>query len=224
MTIDKENSQSNLTNQMVNVVIADDHHLVTETISFFLETNENINIAGTVGSGQELVQLLEVNKNIDLILLDIEMPIMDGVDAAKIVRKKFPKIRIIILSMHAKNEFIQSLVNMGVHGYLLKDNPREVLIHAIQKVMEGDTYFDHRVVKQLIDFSRKHPSGVMLSEREKEVLRLIASEYTNKEISQSLNLSLSTVDFHRKNLYEKTGVKNVAGLTKYALKNGIITL
>ncbi len=210
--------------QSINILIADDHELVGESISFLLSKQSNLQIVGIVKSGNELIRFLDNSPTVDIVLLDIEMPHMDGVDASKIIRRKFPETKILILSMHIKNSYVQALSAIGVQGYLHKDASIDTLLKAIIKITSGETYFDNRVIDSLLEIQKNHHLGELLSSREKEVLQLVAHEHTNKEISNILNVAPSTVDFHRRKIYEKTGLKNTAGLTKYAIMEGIINL
>jgi DNA-binding NarL/FixJ family response regulator len=212
----------------ITILIADDHKIVREGLKALLKDVPDLEVVGEAEHGKEAYELVEQVKP-DLILMDISMGDFSGLRATELCRKKFPEVRILVLSMHADATNVQAMLEAGAAGYLVKTaGPRE-LVNAIRTVAQGDTYFSKEVSEVLMArFTQKNagPASakdqVVLTTREKEVLQLIAEEYTNTEIAKRLFISVRTVDTHRRNLLEKLKLKNNAGLVKYALKIGLI--
>ena len=202
-------------------MIADDHQMFTDGISYLIREN-GWHLAGIAANGEELFRLLESNNPADLIILDIEMPGMDGVQAAKKLKLEHPQVKILVLSMHDENEFVRQMLNIGVEGYILKDAGKKVLVEAINTIGNGEKYYGKKVTEAFLSsFSSKKRSDD-LSQREIDIIRLIADEKTTSQIADQLYLSKHTVETHRKNILLKLGLKNSAGLIKYAMKNNLI--
>ena len=167
---------------------------------------------------------------VDVILMDIDMGQSSGIDTTAIVRDRYPQTHVLVLSMHSDINYIVSVLDAGATGYVLKNTGKDELLTAIKTVAGGDTYYSSQVSSRLVEHlhSRKRitnpqsSGSIPLTKREVEVLRLIASEYSNPEIAEKLFISIRTVDTHRRNLIEKLGVKNTAGLVKYAIKNELL--
>ncbi|WP_338359807.1 response regulator transcription factor [Yeosuana marina] len=206
---------------MINIVIADDHEIVVEGLRSLLENEEEIVIVGEAYHGEEVIPLLASN-NVDVAVLDISMPKMDGVDLTKFIKTNYPHVKILILTMHNEIGFIRRIIEAGAHGYILKNKGKEELVRAIQALHSGNEYLGEEVTKTLFSSIRNANvyGEIQLTKREKEVLKLIASSYTTPKISERLNIAPSTVETHRRNLIEKTGVKNSKGLVKFAIENG----
>ena len=208
---------------MIRVLLADDHKLITEGISNLLEGVPDIVIVGTCRNGEEVlhkVKFLEV----DIILLDIDMPILDGFECAKQLRAIHPEVKIAMLTMHEEKSLIKEFMNMGVLGYFLKTIDKTELIYAIQKIADGESYFTADVTNSLLN-SEENVSTVPdeLSKREVEIIKLIANGLTNKEIANTLFISPRTVDTHRTNLMRKLEIHNVAGLVRFAFKHQLVS-
>jgi len=213
----------------INVVIADDHKLFRKGICALLSDFDYVNEIHEAGNGIELLSLLaSLDKLPHVILLDINMPEMDGVEAQLRIKEIYPEIKIIILTMEDDEHFILHLINEGVNGYLLKNADPDEMEVALKKVVQTDFYFSDdildMVMKSMIKkeksrFSVQHE----ISEREFQVLELICHEKTASEIADLLNLSIRTIEGHRKKLLEKTGTKNTAGLVFFAVKNNLIS-
>ncbi len=204
------------------LVIVDDHQLIIDGIRALLRDEESIQIVGEASNGKKAIEVIDLLET-DVVLLDIDMPVMDGIETSKILHQKYPKLAIIILSMHAEKGLIKNLVEIGVKGYLLKNSSRAEILKALNEVMEGNSYFSPEVTLSLLNKSTENgsrQSEINLTDREEEVLRLIASGFTNKEIGEKLFISHRTVDTHRTNLMKKLDVNNLAGLVSYAIKNG----
>jgi len=181
------------------------------------------------GNGEELLLGLEGNE-VDIILLDLQMPVMDGKEAMQRITKQYPKVKVIVLSSHDEEEFIAPMIELGAHGYMLKTAEPLEIENAIGSVSENGFYFSEAVNKVMLQglVSRKNvrptfPEIDPLSERELEVIRGICQELTTTEIAGTLFISPRTVEFHRNNILLKTGARNVAGLVVYALTKGIYT-
>ena len=207
------------------IIIADDHTMFLQGIVSLLDVEENINIVGKATNGIELFQIIE-NSIPDIILLDISMPQMDGIQVTKIIKQKFPSVKILIVSTHSNIQMIAKLIRMGVDGYLLKNAEKRELLHAIETIQNGTTYFCKEVEEKNDDNNSKIKYETFqiteLSSREKEILILIAQEFTGSEIAEKTFISLNTVNTHRRNLISKLNVKNTAGLVKYAIEYGLL--
>lgn len=211
----------------ISVVITDDHKLFRKGIRSLLIETPFIKNVYEAANGLELLELLEKLETLpDIILLDIQMPVMDGIEALKRIKKRYPAQKVIILTMEDDEQFIMYMISAGVNGYLLKDAEPDELESAMQKVMVNDFYFPHRMAEQLVKsagqkifIKHKLPD---FTEREMEVLELICQEFTAPEIAEKLNISPRTVEGHRKNLLEKSETKNIAGVVVFALKNRLV--
>lgn len=203
-------------------MIADDHQMFTDGISYLIKEN-NWQLAGIASHGEELFALLNKKTIPDLIILDIEMPGMDGVQAAKRLKQEHPDVKVLVLSMHDENEFVRQMLNIGVEGYILKDSGKKVLVEAITAIGNGEKFYGKKVTETFLSsFSTGKKRNDDLSSREIDIIRLIADEKTTSQIADQLYLSKYTVETHRKNILLKLGLKNSAGLIKYAMKNGLI--
>lgn len=211
---------------MISVIIADDHQMFIDGIKSLLEHQENIAISGEAKNGEEVIELLE-KQQADIILMDINMPELNGVDATKIIHKKFPNVKVLMLTMHNTKEYIAQMVAAGASGYILKNTGKEELIMAIEALYRGENYYSKEVTARIMESMKpkreqNFVGEVELTDREKEVLKLIVQELTTTEIAEKLFISHHTVETHRKNLISKLNVKNTAGLVKYAFQNGIV--
>jgi DNA-binding NarL/FixJ family response regulator len=212
---------------MIQILIADDHKVFRDGIISILEDVEGIKVVGEAGDGREVMRLIPEALP-DLILMDITMGDTNGIQTTRLVKEKYPGIKVLVLSMHSESAYIVKMLEAGASGYLLKDAGSTEMINAIKTVASGDTYYSSQVSSILVQHFTKGTrpkqsvEGIPLTGREIEVLRLIAEEYSNPEIAEKLFISPRTVDTHRRNLLEKLGVKNTAGLVKYAMKHGLI--
>ncbi len=210
---------------MTRVVITDDHQIFVDGLKELLQSMDDIEVAGEANNGKELLQLLS-STPADLVLLDVNMPEMDGIEATKAMVEQYPEVRILMLTMFDTQDYIQKLLRAGAHGYVLKNTGKEELHLAIQTLMKGESYFSEEVTTRIMEGLQKKKARandyrlVELTEREKEVLVLIAGEMTTREIADQLCVSHHTVETHRKNLISKLNVRNVTGLVKYAVQQG----
>lgn len=210
---------------MVKIIIADDHQLFIEGIQALVKSMKNIEIVAEVANGQLLIDTL-VHTPCDLILMDINMPVLDGIEATKQIKKTHPSIKILMLTMFSSKDYIEKLLRAGADGYLLKNTDIVELKEAIDAVMLGNSYFSKEVTERIMEGLQKKKQDdkskhlIELTEREIDVLKLIVQEYTTAEIAEKLFISPHTVETHRKNLISKLNVRNIAGLVKYAMQNG----
>ncbi len=213
------------------MVIADDHKIIRVGLRGMLEREKDIPIAGEAENADEILGLLEAQEA-DVILMDIDLGESDGIKTTRKIKELYPFLHVLGLTMHEEPDYIIKMLEAGASGYLLKNAGREELLAAIHTVAKGDSYFSQKVSATLLQAitrqqeksvaEKKSYSDSPLSDREREVLRLIAQEYSNGEIAEKLFISIRTVDTHRRNLLEKLQLKNTVGLVKYAIDKGII--
>ncbi len=211
----------------IRVMIADDHKIFRDGIKSILEREKDMEVVEEAARGSEVIE--KVGKSvIDVIVLDIDMGKPNGIELAEIISKEYPEIKILILSMMGLHDFVIQALEKGAIGFILKNAGKDEMLTAIRSVAKGDSYFSGEVSAILIEHlnkpkaSKKRIAGIPLSPRELEVLKLIVQENSNPEIAEKLFISVRTVDTHRRNLLEKLGVKNTAGLVKYAIQKGLV--
>jgi len=211
---------------MINVLIADDHQLLIDGIKTALEEVEDIIVVAEASNGYKVLEKLESGIPVDVILMDINMPLLDGLNCTKMVAKNFPDIKVIALSQYDEKRFVKQMVKNGASGYLLKDTGKDTLVKAIQTVHGGETYYCERLSMRLINQELKMQDTKALfpklSKREVEILQLIGKEYSSQKIADKLFISFHTVESHRANLMSKAGVKNTAGLIRWAVENDLL--
>jgi DNA-binding NarL/FixJ family response regulator len=209
----------------LKLIIADDHTMFLQGIVSLIENESGIKIIGKAVNGIEVLNILKI-QSADIVILDISMPEMDGIELSKILKKEYPFIKIIIVSTHSNAKIISRLIRIGVNGYLLKNAEKSELLDAIYSVADGRNYFSEEVEEQYRNNSQKIEKQISniteLSSREKEILILIAQEYNTAEIAEKTFISFNTVNTHRRNLLSKLNAKNTAGLVKYAVENGLV--
>jgi DNA-binding NarL/FixJ family response regulator len=204
------------------VIIVDDHRLFRSSLKFLLESTGKYKIIGEASNGIELMDLL-THTSPELIIMDISMPGMNGIEATRQALLKYPSLKILILSMFGEPNYYNSLIDFGIKGFLLKDANNDDFFNAADRIIKGETYFSQELLLFIIKDTAKIQT-VKLSHREKEVLSLISRGLSNTEIAQKLSLSQRTVERHRTNLLDKTGSKNSIRLMIYALKNNLISI
>ena len=211
---------------MINLLLTDDHVIVRDGIKTLLKNEPEIQVVAEANNGQEA--LLQLSKHeIDIVLLDINMPGLDGLQASAIIKDKYPKVKIIALTMYQEMNMVESMFRNGAKAYLLKSCSREELISAIKGTHAGGEYVDESLRDNFENYLNKplkklDHEGPSISRREKEVLQLISEEMTTPEIAQKLFISVTTVETHRKNMLKKLGVRNTAGLMRYAFEHSLI--
>lgn len=213
------------TNATIKLLIADDHKVVLDGLVALLQTEPGLSIGATAHDGRQVLELVRRN-HYDVLLLDINMPELDGIETARLLKEVRPEIKVIILTTYGEKEIINRLMQIGVAGYLLKNSTRQELVSAIKKVADNGYYFSDEVQASILHGYTEKPAkeepGVTLTHREREILELLSREYTNEEIARRLNISFRTVETHRKNMMQKTGASNLAGLLRYAYNKGLL--
>ena len=217
--------------EKIQVHIADDHKILIEGIVAVINTEDDIEIEGYSLNGKEVIDWAE-DHSADVLTLDINMPIYDGIEVLKFFKIKKINQKVIILSSYEDVKLVQEMINLGANGFLSKDSAGQHIVEAIRTVHEGEQYFSDTIKNNLLKLYTgknvrpgQRPQSTIansLTDRETEVLKLISQEYSSPEIAQILNISQSTVDTYRKSLLKKTNVKNAVGLAMYAVKNKII--
>jgi two-component system response regulator NreC len=208
----------------LNLLLVDDHTIVTDGIRALLEGNSSIVIKGEASNGQLALEMLRALK-IDLVLLDVDMPVMNGIQTLEQIKKEFPDIKVVMLTMHEEKALINTLLQMGADGYLLKNASKEDLLVCLDRVSNNVTYISSEVNAILLQSEpakQRNPLFDQLTDRELEIIALIAQGLSNKEIGEKLFISHRTVDTHRTNVMSKLGVHNVAGIVKFAIVNGLL--
>ncbi len=211
----------------IRILIADDHQILRESLVVYLAQKATFEVVGEAANGhealREAIRLLP-----DVVILDISLPLLNGLDVAAQLKSKAPGIKVVILTMHKNEGFIKKAFQSGVAAYLLKENALEELLKAIEVVVQGGIYISDKISSIVISGFLSNQSGVKQAEtervstREREVLQLLAEGYSNKEIADKLNLSLKTVETHRFNIMRKLGLHSIADIVLYAVRNHII--
>ena len=203
---------------MINLIIADDHQIFIDGIKTVLVDEPDINVVGEALNGKQVLKLLKI-KPVDIVLLDIEMPEMDGLETAEIIQKQYPDVKTIILTNYNNKGFFNKAQKYGCAGFIVKDTSKKELVNAIEVVSRGGTYYDPKIVKKTKFDNYK---AIKLSTREKQILKYIINEKTNNEISKEMKISKNTVRTYKERLLNKTGNTTIAGLVKWAVKNNYI--
>jgi len=210
--------------QKIHIILVDDHEIVMDGIESLLNAANDLQVVGKASSAAAAETLIQQLRP-DLVLTDISMGEVSGLELTKRILQRFPSVKVMVLSMHDGVQYISSLLEAGASGYLLKNVKQEELFKAIHSVMAGETFIQSSLLESYTD-ARKHleatPKRSALTPRELEIIRLIAQERTTAEISQQLYLSEKTVETHRKNIGRKTGAKTAISLLKYAREHGIL--
>jgi len=208
------------------IILTDDHQIVLDGLSAILSHYPEYEVIGKANNGKEAIRLVGALRP-NLVILDIDMPLMNGLVAAKEIREQYPETQIIILSLHQEASVIRKLIQLGVNGYLLKSADREEMITAIEMLRKGRTYFSGEVTLKLSQRSPGTPDQESvkissLTDRELEILKAIAEGLSSQEIGKLLHISARTVDTHRTNMMKKLGVNKVVGLLRWAIKWGLV--
>lgn len=216
--------------EKITVLICDDHNLVRQGIAALLKEQENIKVIGEASNGYEAIKFAQKYKP-DVILMDLSMPTLNGLEATSKIKKEFPDIKILILTQHENDEYVVQMIRAGASGYVLKTSVSDDLINGIKEIIKGQTFFSSSISKMILEDYVKKAKGIStdtlkteLTQREKEVLKLIAEGATNQEAADKLFISVRTVEFHRANIMHKLKISDLAGLVKYAIQKGIIKI
>lgn len=208
----------------IKLFLVDDHKMIRDALDSYLSEDERFEVVNQANHGAEALQRIKENPEFDILLTDIVMPQMDGIELVKKLKQESYDFKIIALTMLSETQHIKKMLNMGVNGYVLKTANQSEIIQAILDVQEGKNYYSPQVTSTIMDHLRGDKShdkvsmDVPLTRREKEVLHLIVKEYSNQEIADELFISIRTVEAHKRNLLEKTGHKNMAGLAIWAVE------
>lgn len=206
----------------IRVLIADDHQIILDGLKSLLDEQEGIHVVSTALNGREALEVLKV-LTVEVVMIDIDMPVMNGLEAATEIKKMKNPPRVIILSMHAESGMVKSLVELGVDGYLVKNSSKDELVNAIKNVCNGKKVFSPDITMSLAGNATANEKDAFdFTERELEILKLITDGYSNREIGEKLFISHRTVDTHRTNMMKKAGVNNVAGLISFAIRNNLV--
>lgn len=210
---------------IIPIAIIDDHEVVINGLKAMFASSQEVQIVFSTTTGNALFEYLKDNQP-RVILLDIQMPDINGIDICKQVHRLYPQVKMVAFSSFDDTHYIKQIIRSGASGYLLKNSDQQTILTAIKKVVEGEEYIDESIKKILIQESisgqRRSLFDIPLTKREKEILKLIADGLSNQEIADKLFISLRTVETHRFNLTQKLDVKNAAGLVKEAIKRGLV--
>tara|TARA_R110001592_G_scaffold140938_1_gene362103 strand:- start:8442 stop:9083 length:642 start_codon:yes stop_codon:yes gene_type:complete len=209
----------------IRLLLADDHGIIRDGIKLMLNKTPEVEIVAEANNGQEVLDYLEKkSKSIDVVLMDINMPVMNGIEATQILTDKYKNINVLALTMHIEETYISNMLKAGALGYILKESNKNDLIEAIKSVATGKKYYSNDVSVALINslMTSDQNKDNELSERELEVLTYISSGLTNNEIGEKLFISGRTVETHRRNILSKLDVKNTAEMIRYAIRNNLV--
>ncbi len=214
---------------MIKVLLADDHQIFRQGLYSMLQKTDGIEVVGDASDGQDALKQIE-NLKPDVAILDVAMPGLEGIEVSRRIKKSLPSTRILMLSMHADKFYAVEALKAGALGYLLKEESFDRLIDAVKAVYDGQTYLspslESAVMQDMTQFKRPQVDspGSVLTDREREILKLITEGLTNQEIAEKLCISAGTVDTHRKNIMAKLDIHSVAALVRYAIKHKIVTV
>ncbi|MBV6645522.1 MAG: response regulator transcription factor [Cyclobacteriaceae bacterium] len=202
----------------VKILIVDDHQLMIDGIMELLQNHGNHTIVGTTTKAVHVLEMLK-NTKVDMLISDVNMPEMKGPELISKVKTTYPELKVIALSMHQEKHIVKDVLKAGADSYVLKHSTQNELIEAIEKTMLGETFVSAAVTKMLVD-DVKYPSiEELLSEREREIIKLVVKEYTGKQIAEELFISEKTVETHKRNIFRKTNTSTLVGLTKFAIEH-----
>ncbi|MBL4708220.1 MAG: response regulator transcription factor [Flavobacteriales bacterium] len=212
---------------MIKAIVVDDHQIFVDGVKALINSMKGIEVVGEANNGVDLIDCLSKTEA-NIILMDVNMPVMDGIEATKAVLEKYPNLKVLMLTMHGSKEYIEKLLKAGAHGYVLKNTGKAELQTAVETIMSGEAFYSAAVTKRIMESMQKKRvvekriGNVELTQRETEVIVLIAQEYTTNEIAERLFISHHTVESHRKNLISKLQVRGVSGLVKYAIQSDLV--
>ncbi len=205
----------------MKVLLVDDHAILLDGVKSLLSHEASVDVIGEANSAEQALEFLKTN-GIDLLITDFNLPGMDGLSLVRLVKKLSPDTKIIVLSMHDETHLVKEILKEGVEGYVLKNDSHKELKMAIQYVQEGKIYLSNNINRIIINSLNFPKEDRLLTDREREILKLIAKEFSNKEIAEHLFISERTVETHRKNIFRKTKTSSLVGLIKFAYANNLI--
>lgn len=213
---------------MTKILLIDDHQVILESLKLLFRSIKDVEVVGTLNDSRMVMKFLENESSIDLLVTDLHMPYLSGIDLTLLIRNTYPNIKILLLTMAEDAIHIREALKAGVHGYILKKSGREELEKAIERIMNGKRYYSEEVVDELAanpdeDYNNSRPETIeRLTPREIDVLKLIAQEKSTNEIAEILFVSVPTIETHRGNLMKKLNVKSAIGMVKFAIKHGLV--
>ena len=205
----------------MKIYLTDDHAILLGGLIKILSVEEDLEVVGSAGSVEKTLEEL-TRKDVDLLITDYNLPDDDGLTLVRRVKQKYPAMKIIVLSMHDEAHLIKEILKEGVDGYILKKDSHQELVNAVRAVKNDKVYLSSDVNTMLMRGLHSNEERKLLTDREREILKLIAKEYTNKDMAEELFISERTVETHRKNIFRKTGTNNLVGLIKFAYANNLI--
>jgi two-component system response regulator NreC len=212
---------------IIRVLLAEDHTIVRKGLRSLLDDEADIEIVGEAEDGQQTIELVQ-RLLPDVVLMDITMPVLNGLEATRHIKKLFPQVKVLVLTVHSSEEYIFQILRAGASGYVVKQAAVSELVQAIRSVYQGNSFLSPSISRQAIEAYGRRAKAMedkhdRLTDREREVLQLIAEGHTNHEIAQLLHVTVKTVEAHRAHLTEKLNLRSTAELTKYALRKGMIS-
>lgn len=210
---------------MIRILLVDDHKIILDSLSLLINLIDDLEVVGTIDDSRKVIDFIEEN-TIDILLTDLSMPYMNGIELSYKVKERFPKLPILMLTVNDDPELIMDAYKMGISGYLMKKAKRQELEKAIKAVAGGELYYSQEVMKQILSGSQSIDTKQklkLITSRELEVIKLIVEEKSSNDIAKELFISLGTVEAHRRNIFKKLEVKNVVGLVKFAMKYNIVS-
>jgi two-component system nitrate/nitrite response regulator NarL len=213
--------------QKIKVLVVDDHPVVRKGLHTCLARQDRLKIVGEACNGDEAIaKTRELSP--DIVLMDIDLPGMSGLAVTELLRKESPSLKVLVLSVHSNKDYIFRIIQAGAHGYVSKESSPDELLRAIETVCEGEPFFSPEIARaalnQLVTSGGKKEPFAQLTDREREVLALIAEGRSNKEVASELGIGVRTIETHRERIMRKLGIHTIAGLTRFAIQNGVISL
>lgn len=209
----------------IKLLLIDDHVMLLDGLKMLLKHEEGIEIAAEATHAEQALEALKANPTINFVITDINLPGMSGIELSKVIKSKYPNMKILVLSMFNEKAKVNEMINNGVNGYILKNTGKKELLQALEKIWGGGLFFSDEIIETLMKAGaaeNKDDDGADLTKRELEIIKMIGAELTNAEIADKLFISERTVETHRKNIFKKTGSKSVVGLMNYAYERGLI--
>ena len=205
----------------VRILLVDDHAILLDGVRNLLDKEDGVTVAGVASDAHKALDFLK-NHEVDIVITDFHMPGMDGLSLVHTIKRIKPEVKTIVLSMHDESHLVKEILKAGINGYVLKKDTHKELLKAIREVHGGNIYLSSDINKILITNLQNPDEGKLLTDREREIVKLIAQEFSNKDIAEALFISERTVETHRKNIFKKTGTNSLVGLIKFAYANNLI--